>query len=64
MVHERLDGAVVKLILSEFGRIVVHEGVDGATVELIDLKKVNLIYTNPGCCWPTPSSIRRGSKED
>ena len=30
---------------------VVHEGVDGATVELIDLEKVKLIYTNPGCCY-------------
>ncbi len=30
---------------------VVHEGVDGATVKLIDLEKVNLIYTNPGCCY-------------
>ena len=31
--------------------IVVHEGVDGAAVELLDLEKVKLIYTNPGCCY-------------
>ena len=31
--------------------IVVHEGVNGAAVKLIDLEKVNLIYTNPGCCY-------------
>ena len=31
--------------------IVVHEGVDGAAVKLLDLEKVKLIYTNPGCCY-------------
>ena len=31
--------------------IVVHEGLDGAAVKLIDLEKVNLIYTNRGCCY-------------
>ena len=36
--------------LSIFG-IVVHEGADGATVKLLDLEKVKLIYTNPGCCY-------------
>ena len=31
--------------------IVVHEGMDRATVEILDLEKVKLIYTNPGCCY-------------